>query len=257
VLLSIYALGFIRGGFRRLHRYRHRSEVEVIEPVPSPHLARDLLFGWCSVATGSNFLLCATVGGGTLILLVIGTYYTDGKPGDWMPTQWQTMVPSIYERGPGLDFIVYFVTIPVMLLLAIELLLGGGRKLLSYPRLHGTQMQLKEALLASRPMKALVLASLWLIAGIIGLSAISFLVGFLILAGKCMYYTEGKLPIWFPANLFTGIGNEWCQSVYESGWGANQTFLLLLLVSTSSFTIRALCQGVRRIRSFRGASTLR
>jgi len=106
-------------------------------------------------------------------------------------------------------------------------------------------------------MKALVLASLWLIAGIIGLSAISFLVGFLILAGKCMYYTEGKLPIWFPANLFTGIGNEWCQSVYESGWGANQTFLLLLLVSTSSFTIRALCQGVRRIRSFRGASTLR
>src|SRR5262249_27298736 len=127
---AIYSLGFIRGGIRRLHRYRHRSEVEVIEPVPSPHLARDLLFGWCSVATGSIFLLCAIVSGGIFILLVMGAYYTAGKPGDWMPTEWQKIVPSIYERGPGLDFIVYFVTVPVMLLLAIELLLGGGRKLL-------------------------------------------------------------------------------------------------------------------------------
>jgi hypothetical protein len=245
----------VRGGFRSLRRYRRRRGAEFVEPVRSSQSTRDLLLGWFSVAAGWLVFLLAIIFGGMLLSLVIGAYYTEGKPPDWWSADLHEAWQLTYENGPGLDLAVWFVTALVMLLFAMELLRWGGRALLYYPGLRGSQVQMDEASLASRRTKAWLFGSLELIAGIIVLFAAGFWGGLLLLAVKCKYYPEGKLLAWFPTNLFTFVRYN-CRSAYESGWGIDQVFNLLLLVVTSFFALRLLYRGIRKIRSIRGANSV-
>ena len=122
----------------------------------------------------------------------------------------------IYENGPGLDLIVYFVTALVMLLFAIDYF--GGVVGDCCPILPlATQVKDEATSLASRPTKALLLGSLGLVAGIIMLFVVALLAGLLLLEGHCKYYRRQASGL--VSNKFVYICSKIdCRSAYERGW---------------------------------------
>jgi len=174
-------------GLRTIRRYRRRRRAELLEPAIAAEI--DLVFGWSAVV-GGYLSLSLSVVFALYVLVMLGSYLEV-----WSRLEGYHL---FYERGPHLDTVAWIIATLALLLLGVDAIRWGYRRLRPFRPALGFMQP--NAVQSRR--RDLLLGSLRIVGGGIALLAVIFFATEVLVRAECMAYSR-TLPDWVPAHWWS------------------------------------------------------
>jgi Novel STAND NTPase 1 len=172
------------GGLRTIRRYLRRKRAELLEPAIAAET--DLLLGWSAIVSGCLWLFLS-VAAVLYVLVMLGSYLE----------VWSRLegYPLFYERGPGLDTGATVIAALALLVLGVDTVRWGYRRLRPFRQPIGfTQPNAVQ-----RRRRVLLFGWLRIIGGGTALLAVIFFATEVLVRVECMSYSR-TLSDWVPVH---------------------------------------------------------